>query len=175
MTEVLLEITKKCKHSCSYCSTDASPNGKHKSFKKIKAELDSVEEIKTINISGGEPLYHPRIGDIIDYCFSLTDDVWLYTNHIRNIRYNSDIVKEIKVHANVCIVPGQSSYIPKNVEQVHLQKLIHTGRAKDLPETKISVSRNFEMDSTHDCEDCKNIVFQADGKVVQAPCKKEYS
>jgi molybdenum cofactor biosynthesis enzyme MoaA len=174
MTEVLLEITKKCKEQCPYCSTDSSPDGDHKPFGDIVRELDSVENIRTINISGGEPLYHPQIGEIIDHCLSITEDVWIYTNLIKQLRFNSDIVKEVKVHANVCVVPGESVYIPENVDQVHLLKLKHTGRGKDLPETKITVSHNFETDSTHDCENCKNIVFQADGKVVESPCKKNY-
>lgn len=172
--EVLLEITKKCKNLCFYCSTDASPDGEHKTFEDITKELDSVESIRTINISGGEPLYHPQIGEIIDYCLSITDDVWIYTNMIRQLRFNSDIVKEVKVHANVCVVPGKSSYVPENVEQVHLQKLMHTGRGKDLPRTRVTVSHNFGTDPTHDCNNCKNIVFQADGKVVESPCKKNY-
>jgi len=175
MTEVLMEITKKCKYSCSYCSTDASPDGEHKPFEDIIRELDSVENIRTIELSGGDPLYHPQIGEIIDYCLSITEDVWVYSNLIRQLRFNSDIVKEVKVHANVCVVPGKSVYIPKNVEQVHLLKLKHTGRGKNLPNTKITVSHNFDTDPTHNCDNCKNIVFQADGKVVESPCKKDYS
>lgn len=174
MTEVLLEITKKCKNLCPYCSTDASSDGEHKPFEDIIRELDSVENIRTINISGGEPLYHPQIGEIIDYCLSKTDDVWVYTNKIRQLRFNSDIVKEVTVHASVCVVPGKSSYIPKNVDQVHLLKLRHTGRGKNLPKTRITVSHNFEGDPTHNCDDCKNIVFQVDGRVVESPCKKNY-
>ena len=175
MTEVLLEITKKCKESCSYCSTDSSPDGEHKPFEDIIKELDSVKDIRTINISGGEPLYHPQIGEIIDHCLSITDDVWVYTNKIRQLRFNSDIVKEVKVHANVCIVPGESVYIPENVEQVHLLKLMHIGRGENIPvKTSFTVSCNFETDPSHDCDNCNNIVFQANGKVVKSPCMKKY-
>jgi len=98
-----------------------------------------------------------------------------YTNMIDVLLYNTDKVKDIEVEANVCAVGGRNIYLPKPIINVktHLLKLVHQGRAKDLPEQDIVVSRNF-WDISH-CDECDHILLQADGRVVKAPCLKEYS
>ena len=172
--EVTIEITQWCPHNCDYCSTNASPSGKHLQFKVIEDFLKTQKNVTRINISGGEPLAHPRFYDILMLCYSITDNVRVYTNAIKNILFNPDIVKEIGVEANVCVVSGREIYIPKNVDKVHLLKLVHHGRAKKFPRKEITVSHNFERDCEHSCDDCKNVLLQADGKVVDSPCKKDY-
>jgi len=172
--EVTIEITKFCPYNCNYCSTNAGPDGKHLSYEVIKEFLRKQKHIKKINISGGEPLAHPDFYKILMLCYSVTSNVRIYTNVVKQILFNSDIVKEVGVEANVCIIPGRKIYIPKNVNKVHLLKLVHNGRAKNLPKQEITVSHNFEDDCSHSCEDCKNILLQADGKIVESPCKKDY-
>ena len=172
--EVTIEITKFCPHSCNYCSTNAGPDGEHLPYRTIRKFLYEQEDVTRVNISGGEPLAHPDFYKILMLCYSVTGNVRIYTNVIKQILYNSDIVKEIKVEANVCVVTGKKIYIPKNADKVHLLKLVHHGRAKKLPKQEIILSHNFEMDCNHDCEDCKNILLQADGKIVESPCKKDY-
>jgi len=172
MVEVTIEITQFCevKPLCIYCSTNASTEGKHLPFKVIKQFLDSIKNITRLNISGGEPLAHPEFYKILKYCETKTTNVWIYTNAIKQIIFNSDIIKELQVEANVCIVPGKEVYIPKNVNRVHLLKLIHQGKAKGLPKTKITVSGNF----CDKCSECDHILLQTDGMVVSSPCKKKY-
>jgi organic radical activating enzyme len=151
----------------------ASLKGQHLPFEKIMAFLDSVEGITRINISGGEPLSHPDFYRIIKRCYEITDDVWVYTNMIRQLRYNADMVKEVIVEANVCLVPGTFKYIPLN-SPVRLLPMVSTGRAKDLPTNKVYASNSFYRDETHNCEECGNILLQADGQIVESPCKKRY-
>lgn len=177
--ERTIEITNYCPHAdmCSYCSTNATSDmetAKFLSFDEVINFLALVEGTERINISGGEPLFHPEIGKIIWACIKYSKDVRVYTNMIQHILYNTDFVKDIKVEANVCMVAGKQSYIPKPTIRVktHLLKLIHQGKAKNLPEQDIVVSRNF-WDISH-CDDCDHILLQADGKIVRAPCKKEY-
>lgn len=172
--EVTIEITRFCPHNCDYCSTGAGPNGEHAPFQMIETFLKGQKNVTRINISGGEPLAHPDFYRILMLCYSITDDVRVYTNSIKHLLFNPDIVKEIGVEANVCVVAGREIYIPKNVDRVHLLKLVHHGRAKNLPKQEITVSYNFEKDCEHSCDNCKNILLQADGKVVDSPCKKDY-
>lgn len=177
MNEVTIEITQYCPYGdCDYCSSNASLNGKHLPLKLILETLEKFETpINILNISGGEPMFHPNIGEILWQGRIKAKKVKLYTNMIDVILYNTDKVKDIEVEANVCVVGGRDRYLPKPTINVktHLLKLVHRGRAKDLPEQDIVVSRNF-WDISH-CDDCDHILLQADGKVVKAPCKKEYS
>ena len=176
MIELTLEITSKCEHGCDYCSTNATPEGKNIHFNDVSGFLNKYREqdIQRINISGGEPLSHPDFYQILRYCEKFTENVWVYTNALRQIKFNSDIIKEIKIEANVCIITGRSSYIPKNVDKVNLLKLVHQGRAKQLPKNpQIHVSGNF-VTSEHTCESCNHALLQANGKIVDSPCKKDY-
>lgn len=172
--EVTIEITKFCEHRCDYCSTNASIIGGHLDYKDVCKFLESIEQtITRINISGGEPLAHPQFYNILGLCKLYTDDVWVYTNALTKIIYNTDVIKEIEVHANVCLVPGKEVYLPEKADQVHLLKLIPQGRAENMDAGNFSVSGNLK--GCNACSDCKHILLQADGKVMEAPCKKDYN
>lgn len=177
MVEVTIEVTQFCEWHCIECSSNASPEGKHLPLKEITGFLRKISEdtfIDRINISGGEPLAHPDIYKILKLCNSMAP-TWVYTNEIRNLIYNANTINEVHVHANVCIVPGTSVYIPKGVERVHLLKMVKTGRAltNNLPDTNVTVSHNFDREGL-DCSHCKHILLQADGTIVNAPCEKMY-
>jgi len=174
--EVTIEITDHCPNSCEYCSTNA---GKDKSHMMNAAQVDiflreaaAKEKIDRINISGGEPLANPEFYSILQLCYSFTPNVWVYTNAIRQLIYNSDVIPEIKVEANVCLVPGRHVYIPQHADKVHLLQLVPQGRAKDMKPANFHVSGNILGE--HKCAECSHVLLQADGKIVDAPCKKEY-
>ena len=172
--EITLEITNFCEFDCPFCSTNATSNGTPLSMGSIQRFLAEVlveNEIDRINISGGEPLSHPHIYEILKLCYSITDSVWVYTNMIKNIVFNTRIVKDVIEHANVCIVPGEDAYIPDKVDTIHLLKLVRQGRGKDYPDIPMVVSGNFSR-SEHDCDTCDHMYLQSDGDVVSAPCKK---
>jgi len=183
MTEVTIEITQYCPFNCNYCSSNASETGEPLSIEVIEKFLDEIKDkeivdiplniITRINISGGEPLSHPNFYRILKKCYSITPNVWVYTNALSNIIFNSDILKGINIESNTVIIPGKEHYIPDKVNRVHLLKLIKQGRAKSfdkLPE--ITVSRNFYDPAR--CDTCEHILLQADSHIVTAPCKKEY-
>lgn len=174
MNEYTLEITSYCPHECAYCSTNASRDGKHISFETIRQFLaqQNVKPGDRVNISGGEPLAHPRFWDILNLCKSKTDDVWVYTNALKNIRYNSSIVKEINCEANVCLVPGDTAYIPETATKIHLLQLVSQGRAKGIHPANIHVCGIIGNRET--CKACNHLVLQADGQVVNGPCRKNY-
>jgi len=172
--ELTIEITDFCPHGCSYCSTNATPIIRHTlAVKDIKEFLDKHKSIDRINISGGEPLSHPQFYNILNLCYRYTYNVWVYTNAIHQIMYNTDIVKEIKVEANVCLTPGKEIYIPKEADKVHLLQLVEQGRAKNMEPANLVASGNIPKNEC-DCSCCNHVLLQADHKVVEAPCKKEY-
>lgn len=167
--EYTIEITQFCENNCNYCSTNATAEGKHLPLDDIRGFLKSnnIRATDRINVSGGEPLAHPNFWDILQLCKKLTPDVWIYTNALHKIRYNTSIIKEIQVEANVCLTPGDEVFIPQSADKVHLLQLIPQGRAKHMKSINMSLSG-------YDCDNCNHKVLQADGKIVQAPCKKQY-
>lgn len=175
--EVTIEITDYCPNNCIYCSTNAGPiRANILSYHEIRDFLSRKGQISRINISGGEPLSHPQFYSILQLCKKYTDDVWVYTNAITQLIYNTDIIKELKVEANVCLMPGREVYIPKSADKVHLLQLISQGRAKNIKPVKFHTSSNILAgdDCDHDCGTCKHTLLQADRKIVEAPCKKDY-
>lgn len=167
MAEYTIDITSYCPNNCEYCSTNANINGKHLSIETIIKFLKDVTEKDQINISGGEPLSHPQFWDILQLCKNITPNVWVYTNALSQIRYNTSILEEVKIEANVCLVPGKNVYIPQNTNKVHLLQLIPQGRAKNIKTINVSLSGD-------NCENCNHKVLQANGEIVDAPCKKNY-
>lgn len=175
--EITLEITNHCTNNCEYCSTDAGIDKlKMLSTRDVELFLSAMKyghEMDRINISGGEPLANPDFYEILQICKNYTDNVWIYTNAITQLIYNTDIVGEIKVEANVCLTPGRKVYIPKNADKVHLLQLVPQGRAKDMKPVKFHVSGNIIGE--HKYAECNHKLLQVDGKIVDAPYKKDYS
>lgn len=177
--EVTLEITDYCPNECDYCSTNAGKIRKHiVGYGEVKNFLAKDFRIKNkavdrINISGGEPLSHPQFYSILQLCYEYTDNVWVYTNALTQIIYNSDIIREIKVDANVCLTPGRDVYIPETANKVHLLQLVKQGRAKNMEPANIGISANVPR-SDCSCDNCEHIILQADRQVVGPPCEKKY-
>jgi organic radical activating enzyme len=175
--EITIEITQFCENHCDYCSTNASPEGEHLPFEKIKkffVDLNDKlidDELLRINISGGEPLAHPEFYKILRFCESCCKDVRVYTNALKNIIYNTAVIKEIIVEANVCLVPGRYVYLPHRAYKTHLLQLVPQGKAKDMDAGNYHVSSNI---TGCGCDKCDHVLLQADGKIVKAPCKKDY-
>lgn len=167
MKEVTIEITTYCPEKCDYCSTKASDkNVKNLSFENIKAFIDR-ESPDIINISGGEPLAHPQFYKILTYCQEVAEVVWLYTNAVSNIRFNSDIhPKGIKTHANTVVREGSINIPP--ADKVHLLELKEHGRAKNNQLKPVKATM-----SGHGCSKCNHKVLQANNKETM-PCRKEY-
>lgn len=171
MREITIEITRFCENNCNYCSSDATPEGVHLKFSVIENFLkEQAPNIERINISGGEPLSHPQFYQILQECKKYTKEVWVYTNAIEKLIYNTDVISEVEVHANVCLEPGTQKYIPKKAEKVHLLKMIPHGRAINNY-TKIG---SLSL-SGQGCDVCRHQLLQADGQVVAGPCGKNYN
>jgi radical SAM protein with 4Fe4S-binding SPASM domain len=64
--EIIIEITGKCRLVCPYCT---GPRTADVSIKDIRATLDEAASmgIKVVRITGGEPLLHPNIQEILIY------------------------------------------------------------------------------------------------------------
>ena len=64
--EIIIEITGKCRQVCPYCTGSRTGDVP---FKDIKATLDEAASlgVKAIRLTGGEPLLHPDIREILTY------------------------------------------------------------------------------------------------------------
>jgi len=93
LDELCIEITGKCLMQCRHCSSSCTEdNSSLLSYNRILTILDDARLLgtKTIEISGGEPLLHPRILDIIGEA-KKNFEVQLYTSAFLG---NSDGIPE---------------------------------------------------------------------------------
>jgi hypothetical protein len=165
LMEVTVEITDYCPNKCAYCSTRASTKGTPIDKQKVFDFINNRRDITRINISGGEPLSHPDFYEILVYCNEICEDVRVYTNAIKHIMFNADILDKVTVSANVCLIPGTQNFIP-DVENIHLLKPVKQGNLKKGFKNKITLSHS-------NCTNCGHEILQRDGKITK-PCKKEY-
>lgn len=72
-TLVDFQITNKCYLDCPHCYADSTAAGAHATMEDIELALDQIAEVGVFQlaIGGGEPLLHPRIGDILARCHEL--------------------------------------------------------------------------------------------------------
>lgn len=69
LPSIYWEVTTKCNYSCTYCSQKLYTKlfWKHASNDVVDAMLDYIQTLKSswlINVSGGEPMIHPRFMEV---------------------------------------------------------------------------------------------------------------
>jgi sulfatase maturation enzyme AslB (radical SAM superfamily) len=71
-----IELTLRCRRKCSYCAYDSSPTvpiDNYLTFEQWLAVLTTLHEagVFFIRITGGDPLVHPRIIEIVEFASTL--------------------------------------------------------------------------------------------------------
>ena len=82
LKELCLEITNKCFMNCMHCSSEAcSSSEEYLSLDTVRTLLHDAVHLGVINvgISGGEPLLHPQLSDIIIGAFNRGLKVTMYS------------------------------------------------------------------------------------------------
>ncbi len=77
-----LEITRRCDLNCGYCYQSSHPDS-DKDMDRVESEIQALLRLRktdTMFISGGEPLLHPRVTDIVRMVRSCKIKAVLVTN-----------------------------------------------------------------------------------------------
>ncbi len=80
---VSLEVTRSCNLRCKHCYNDSGVQKRNElSFEEIKQLIDELENTGVLNVmlTGGEPLLHPRLFDIIELIRLHSMSCMLFTN-----------------------------------------------------------------------------------------------
>jgi radical SAM protein with 4Fe4S-binding SPASM domain len=101
--EIIIEITGKCRLVCPYCT---GPRTADVPLKDIKATLDEAASlgVKAVRITGGEPLIHPGIREVLTYAKSKKFAVLLNTA-AENI--SPVLMKTITANVDVALISLQ--------------------------------------------------------------------
>lgn len=70
--EAHVAVTARCPASCGGCYLDAKPEGEHRSFEELCRTIDELADrsVFTLAFGGGEPLTHPRLGELATHARS---------------------------------------------------------------------------------------------------------
>ncbi len=105
--KILLQITERCNLRCAHCFVDAENIGEEMNYELIKKILipELVKsKVKKVTLTGGEPLVHKNIEDIVDALLEQEIRVSICTN---GILINEEWVKKISffdiIHFNVSL------------------------------------------------------------------------
>ena len=158
--ERTFELTNFCPHLCAYCSSNATADmatAIFLPFAEIKRQCCEEGPFDTIVLSGGEPLAHPDFYKILVLCQEHAKDVVVYSNAIRHLVYNANVLDGVYLEANLSVLPG--------LDRLHVLKRVEQGREAVRPE--VVFSHNWKSKAC----DCTHVVVGPDG-VRGRPCKK---
>jgi radical SAM protein with 4Fe4S-binding SPASM domain len=105
LKEVCLEITDICPMACLHCSGSCGIRGKYQlTLEQIKKIINDINNLngKVLEISGGEPLMHPHLIEIINYATKKDLECVLYTSGVimnkdgRRIPMNLEFAKKLR-------------------------------------------------------------------------------
>ncbi|MFH1022266.1 MAG: radical SAM protein [Planctomycetota bacterium] len=82
---VILELTRRCNLACRHCFQERGTGTGDIPFPRIETLLDELREAGTmfLTLTGGEPLLHPRFGDILAAASDRGFVVTVFTNATR--------------------------------------------------------------------------------------------
>ncbi len=84
--DLCFEIMQKCPNNCLFCSSNSDMTKtcfvRYDDFKRTILHILSKADIKEISLSGGEPLLHPELHQMVEFCASLGIKTTLYTSGI---------------------------------------------------------------------------------------------
>jgi organic radical activating enzyme len=164
--KITIEVTNFCPNHCKYCSSNTVDSFSNALFLPVETILEKIKRIQAerdivkfdqIILSGGEPLSHPNIYQIITLLHYYTDDIVLYSNLITHICFNGNVIDNIYVEENLTVSP--------DVNKIHILKRVEQGREKRRPE--VVFSKNF----TENCN-CGELVIRPNGIIDKSPCNK---
>jgi radical SAM protein with 4Fe4S-binding SPASM domain len=93
LKEIVLDLTDRCPARCIYCSANAGPyNSRFLNVAKVFEILDDISKlgVEIVSFSGGEPLLHPNLINIVTYAKKLgIKDIRLFTS---GLIFGEDIV-----------------------------------------------------------------------------------
>jgi radical SAM protein with 4Fe4S-binding SPASM domain len=113
MTSIIFEITNRCNLRCKHCYNDSGPKRDQElTFEEIKKSVDTFADAGVLNIviSGGEPLLHPHIFDIIQYIRSKPMSCIIFTN---GTVITEDTVKKFKDFSIVSVAISLDGATPE--------------------------------------------------------------
>lgn len=121
LQNVYLETTRECNLHCEHCYSDAgSPRENELSFAEIRSLIDQLAQIGVLSLTltGGEPLLHPRLFDIMKYARKKRLSLLLFTNGTLIIPQIAQKLYQLHVYRAAVSIDGPDAGIHDQIRGV---------------------------------------------------------
>ncbi len=134
ISNVNLTPTMRCNLRCRLCGVmvpqyDYRPEMTVEEFRTtLKAFYEVVDEVERLQITGGEPLLHPKLNEILEVCFEYQDyfhEMLFFSNCAVPLR--EDVVNVLERYKDKVIVHCSDYGMRPEVSEQNLQILQRTG------------------------------------------------
>lgn len=163
LKDLCFEVIQACPNKCMFCSSNSSQDKQTiitlEQFKRTVKYFMKQGGIKELSISGGEPLLHPNLFEIVKFCKDNGIRTVIFTSgikratampnemieHIKNKcekdlqeieehePWNERLRKNVKAHYDRCLTPESFSAITKQecerLKQIGLDKIVFDWQA----------------------------------------------
>ena len=124
LKDLCFEVIKTCPNNCLFCSSCSSPDAETLiSFDLFKQTIDhfiSLGGIEEISLSGGEPLLHPNIFEMIAYCKEKNIRTVLFTSGIKR---NKSIDKNTQREIELSLKEKYKQFEKQGLDKVKVKQL----------------------------------------------------
>lgn len=101
--DLCFEIIQRCPNNCMFCSSNSNYSKTNiielKKFKEVIDHFINLGGINEISISGGEPLLHPDLDEMIKYCSEKNIFVTLFTSGVKErIKLSEEEIAKYENH-----------------------------------------------------------------------------
>jgi len=138
---IIFDVTNRCNLRCKHCYNDSGTKRDDElTFEEIKKMVDTFADIGVLNmvLSGGEPLLHPHIFDIIEYIRSKPMSCIIFTNGTLITKEVAKRFKELSILSVAISIDGATPEtndsfrgIPKSFEKT--AKAIEILKEAEIP------------------------------------------
>ena len=150
--ELSIELTKRCPLNCIHCSSDADKGKKENldltRLKEIVISVKRNHRIKTVSLSGGDPIVYPNFFDVVEFLKTMNLKIVIFssgtifnqTDHITPVPLeylqrikNGKRIPELRINIqgynkktieSINRVPGSFNCITQTISNIKEEKII---------------------------------------------------
>lgn len=167
MTNITLEVTKKCNSNCTYCFADKSNIEAMMSKTHVVTflkEISTVNKINCVTITGGEPLLYVDLKSLIQEINGLCNKIIILTNGILLSDEVIELFRRYNIEVHISLDSFDAKYHNK-VRGNHLKTLNSIKKLLEFTEIKVVLNTTISSGNIDQIEKIYRFATQSDIEV----------
>ncbi|MGG7178444.1 radical SAM/SPASM domain-containing protein [Clostridium paraputrificum] len=165
-----IEITKRCDLRCKHCYGEAGGiNNIQLTEEEIYSILDNLHDgCKNISLTGGDPMCHPKIKEIIKYCMLLGFETTLITNGMRIDNEWASWLSKAGIKRVKLSLDGSTSYMHDELRGIKgaFDKLMSSMKYLKNENVNFSIGTVITKENLEFIDEISNIAYKNGAKSI---------